>query len=242
MKHWIAFFITLLVTVAMAADNDRTVKPIQFPKGKSIVTVSGSIMGYNHIDYQLRAGAGQTMKINLKGSNRAKYFNLLPPGSTDVAMAIGELSGNRFEGVLPDEGSYTIRVHLIRAAARRDESSGFELSVEIEGRPLQALHPNEDALVPGTRYHAQSQVSCELAYTKTRTCEVGVIRRGHDGTATVELKWDKTGIRRILFVKGKPVTADTSSPMAYTREERGWKVTFSGDERYEIPEPLVFGG
>jgi len=30
--------------------------------------------------------------------------------------------------------------------------------------------------------------------------------------------------------------------MTFTRNERGWQVTFDGHEYFEIPEPLVFGG
>jgi hypothetical protein len=69
-----------------------------------------------------------------------------------------------------------------------------------------------------------------------------VIRRGFDGTATVELRWDGAGKRRILFIKGEPKAADVFQAMTSTRNERGWKVTFGGDEYFEIPEPLVFGG
>ncbi len=69
-----------------------------------------------------------------------------------------------------------------------------------------------------------------------------MIRRGFDGTATVELRWDKAKKRRILFVKGEPLVADVPQSMTSSRDERGWRVTFNGDEHFEIPEPLVFGG
>ena len=49
-------------------------------------------------------------------------------------------------------------------------------------------------------------------------------------------------MRRILFVKGEPKAADVPQAMTFTRNERGWMVTFNGDEHFEIPEPLVFGG
>jgi hypothetical protein len=40
----------------------------------------------------------------------------------DVAMFAGAIDGKRFEGVLPDDGLYTVRVFLIRSAARRNAS------------------------------------------------------------------------------------------------------------------------
>lgn len=243
MMHLLLSMMLLAVSAwAVAAGNERTVKPVQFPKGETATTISGSIRGHHFIDYQLRAAAGQTMKINLRGSNRANYFNLLPPGSSEVAMALGDLSGNRFDGLLPDDGVYTIRVFLVRAAARRNEASDFKLSVGIEGVPLKPISAKGDAVLPGTRYNASATVPCSPALTNTRQCEALVIRRSHDGTATVELRWDKNGTRRILFIKGEPKAADVPQAMTFTRNERGWKVMFNADEYFEIPEPLVTGG
>jgi hypothetical protein len=30
--------------------------------------------------------------------------------------------------------------------------------------------------------------------------------------------------------------------MTFTRNERGWRVSFGGEEHFEVPEPLVYGG
>lgn len=227
---------------AASADRDRVVKPVRFAKGKTSTVIRDRIVGPQYIDYQLRAGAGQRMTVSLKGSNLASYFNLLPPDSGDVAMVRGELLDNRFDGLLPDDGTYTIRVFIYRAAARRNEASDFTLSVGVTGMPLKPVAGNIDAMFPGTHYHARTTVPCEPAYTETRECEALVVRRGFDGTATVELRWDGNWKRRILFVKGEPKAADVPQAMTFTRNERGWKVTFNGDEHFEIPEALVYGG
>jgi heat shock protein HslJ len=227
---------------APAADSERTVKTVHFAKGKSSAVIRDRIVGYRYIDYQLRAGAGQRLTVSLKGSNGANYFNLLPPESDGPAMAMGERLDNHFEGLLPDDGVYTIRVFLYRAAARRGEHSDFTLSVGVTGTALKPVPARTDAVLPGTRFHAGTTVPCEPAFTKTRQCEAFVVRRGFDGTATVEVRWDGTGKRRILFVKGLPKAADVPQAMTFTRNERGWRVTFNGDEHFEIPEPLVLGG
>lgn len=246
MIRLILLCLLLLASSARAAgDDERLVKPVQFKKGKSATTLSGSIKGYRTIDYQIRAAAGQTLKLSLKGSNLANYFNLLPPDSPDAAMAVGELSDNRFEGMLPDDGVYTIRVFLMRAAARRHEISGFRLAVALEGRPLAPLSAKTDALIPGTRYHASGTVPCAPAFTQTRECAASVVRRSRDGTATVALRWDmadRAVQRRILFVRGEPVAADVPLPLTFVRDERGWRVRLGDDESFEIPEALVFGG
>jgi len=229
-----------------ALDKDRQVKSVQFAKGKSATTIRDRITGRQYVDYQLRAGAGQRMTVRLTGSNGANYFNLLPPDSPDAAMVIGELSGNRFDGLLPDDGVYTVRVFLLRAAGRRNEASDYTLSIGITGSPLKPVSAKVDAVFPGTRYHARTTTKCEPAYSKARECEAYVVRRGFDGTATVELRWESGSnqkvMRRILFVKGEPKAADVPQAMTFVRNEREWRVTFNGDEHFEIPEPLVYGG
>jgi heat shock protein HslJ len=232
----------LQVASAEPPDSDRVVKPVHLAKGASSAVIRGRIVGRQYIDYQFRAGAGQRMAVSLQRSNLASYFNLLPPDSAGVAMARGELLDNRYDGLLPDDGVYTIRVFLYRAAARRNESSDFTLSVAVTGTPLEPVSSKVDAVLPGTRHHARTTVPCEPAYTKTRECEALVVRRGFDGTATVELRWDANSKRRILFVKGEPKATDAPQAMTFTRNERGWRVSFDGDEHFEIPEPLVFGG
>ena len=236
--------LVLAASPALAAESngDRSVKAIAFPKGKTETVIEGRIKGRGYVDHTLRASAGQTLSLQLNSSHRAIYFNLLPPDSSDNAMAIGEQSGNRFDGLLPDDGVYTVRVFLIRAAARRNETGRYTLKVVAGGTALKPIAASKDALVGGTRFHAVANVNCAPAYTQTRECEAGVVRRSFDGTATVELRWDKTWKRRILFVKGEPKAADVPQPMTFTRNERGWVVSFGGDESFEIPEPLVSGG
>ena len=237
-----AFWLLSAPAVLLAADSERTVKQVQFDKGSASATIRGRITGYHYVDYQLRAGAGQRMKVSMRVTNLANYFNLLPPGSTDAAMFIAGAGDKAFDGLLPGDGVYTIRVYLMRSAARRKESSEYTLSVGITGKPLPPVSAKIDAVFPGTHYHAKTTVKCEPQYTKTRECEALVIRRGFDGTATVEVRWNERGKRRILFVKGVPTASDVPQQMKFTRTERGWEVVFNGDERFEIPEPLVMGG
>lgn len=229
-------------TAGTAQDPDRVVKPVRFAKGASEARIRDRIVGRRYVDYQLNAHAGQRMTVSLEGGNAANYFNLLPPDSPAAAMAIGELSGNRFDGLLPDDGVYTVRVFLLRAAGRRNEASDYRLSIGVSGTPLKPVSARIDAVFPDSRFHARTTTKCEPLYTQARECEAYVVRRGFDGTATVELRWPGDGKRRILFVKGEPVAADVLQAMTFTRDERGWRVSFNGDEHFEIPEPLVYGG
>jgi hypothetical protein len=95
------------------------VERISFAAGASSATVKGSISGDKIVDYKLGAKAGQTMSVTLKTSNPSSYFNVLPPGS-ESAVFIGSTSGNEWTGTLAADGEYTVRVYLMRTAARRN--------------------------------------------------------------------------------------------------------------------------
>jgi hypothetical protein len=121
----------LAITLASAQVDIRQ-EQIQFEKGTSGATITDRIKGREIVDYQLRASEGQSMVVVFKPSNLSAYFNVLPPGSP-TAIFIGSISGNRFDGVLPTNGVYTIRVYLMRSAARRHESATYTLAVGITG-------------------------------------------------------------------------------------------------------------
>ncbi|MFD0666590.1 hypothetical protein ACT80S_02630 [Ramlibacter sp. MAHUQ-53] len=233
---------TALAAQAAPPDPDRLARPVRLAEGQSSAELRGRVTGRQYIDHTLRASAGQRLTLSLRSPHQALYFNLLPPGEREAAMAIGEQSDNRFDGLLPDDGTYTVRVFLLRAAARRNESAGFTLSVGLAGAPLRPLPAHADARVAGTRYHAIAATACEPMYTRTRECEARVVRRGTDGTATVELAWDGDRRRRILFLHGEPKASDTHQPMSAVRTGQGWRVSFNAEEHFEIPDALVHGG
>jgi hypothetical protein len=162
-------------------------------------------------------------------------------------MFVGSTSGGSFTGVLPADGDYTIRVYLVRAAARRNESSDYTLTVAVTGAALAPTPASKDALLPGTPFHASGKIDClpyieQFRGKKPQQCEAFVIRRGFDGTATVEIPQENSVPRRILFVKGKPVASDSSDPLTFTRQGDVTTIKLGDTERYEIPDALLTGG
>ena len=75
------------------------------------------------------------MSVKLATKHGANYFNVLPPGSNDVAIFIGQNEGNEWTGVLPSDGEYKVRVYLMRSAARRNEVANYTLKVSTRLRP-----------------------------------------------------------------------------------------------------------
>jgi hypothetical protein len=126
-----ALFTALLISTAAVADNIQT-KRVQFKEGANSATVESTIKGYQSIDYVLRANKGQAMNVSMATDNSSNYFNIIPPEESDVAIFVGSMSGNQYEGILPKSGDYTVRVYLMRNAARRDEVANYRLEMIID--------------------------------------------------------------------------------------------------------------
>jgi hypothetical protein len=237
------FFAQPVAAGAASADPDRRSERVHVARGMASTVIKGQIRGYRYVDYQVRAGAGQALSIEMQTSNAASYFNILPPDSADVAMFNGSLAGNRFSGVLPADGDYSIRVYLMRSAARRNESARFALTIDVSGQALPATPAADDALIPGTPFHASAKVVCTVPFEpKVKECDAFVIRRGFDGTAAVEVRWGEGMKRRILFVRHEVVGADSPETLDFERRSDFTIVRFGSEERFEIPEALLTGG
>jgi hypothetical protein len=76
------------------------------------------------------AEAGQILSVDMQISNASAYFNVLPAGS-EQALFIGSTSGNVADVPLSAAGDYTIRVYLMRNAARRDETAHYSLAIGL---------------------------------------------------------------------------------------------------------------
>ena len=239
------FILVLALSVADNAVADAGIRQetVQFARGASSADIKGRIKGDATVDYVVRAAAGQTLSVKLRKSNAQNYFNVMPPASQGSAMFVGD-NGENYSGVLPADGDYTVRVYLMRPAARRGESSDYTLTVGVSGPALAPTSTSSDALIPGTSYHASAKIKCVPAFeTSSRECDASVIRRGYDGTATLDIP-GSVEKRSILFVKGMPTASNARSMDTLTSERRGdvTIVRLGESERYEIPDALIAGG
>ncbi len=221
-------------------------RAVHFSKGASSAALKGSLKGDQIIDYKLRAKAGQTMSVTLKTSNLSNYFNVLPPGSKDVAMFVGSTSGNEWTGALAADGAYTIRVYLMRSAARRNETADYTLTVGITGSPTltQALGsaPATDAKVKGTPYHATGQVPCAMgdAPQGSMQCDFGVIR-GKPGNAQIHLT-PPGGFERVLTIIDEKVASNGSAAVKVRKTGDLWLIDVNDFEHYRISDAVIYGG
>lgn len=214
---------------------------VSFKPGATSASVRGTIRGNGFVDYVVGAKAGQIMTVTLKTTNLANYFNVLPPGS-DAAIAIGSTVGDKWTGTLPADGDYTVRVYLMRSAARRNESATYTLSIGVTGR--------RDPVVAGTPYHATGTVPCSVGTDPkgSSQCSFGVIRRG-DGQADVYLAqpgYDVTlhrdKLRTLRFAAGRVTSADAGEKVTYQKQGDDWLVAVNDFYYYTIPEAVIVGG
>jgi hypothetical protein len=233
--------LSLPVTTALAQGGIES-RRVTFRPGSTATRLQGTLKGDQTIDYRLRAGAGQRLTVDLKASHPQTFLNVIAAGSSS-ALFIGSVSGNRFSGLLPSDGDVTVRMYLMRPAARRNETSTYDLRLGIVGTPLTPLPASRDALIPGTPYHASAQVSCfSGSRGKVSSCKASVIRRA-SSSATVVVTNPGGQQRQFLFVQGRAVGSDQSESLSVQRRGDLSILTLgTAFERYEIPDALVVGG
>ena len=241
-----ALVIAFAPALALAQEAIREVR-VQFPRGAASTTIKGILKGRETIDYKLGAAAGQRMTVTLTTDNTGNYFNLLAPGETEVAFFVGSSEGNRFEGTLAKSGDQTIRVYLVRSAARRNETARYRLKVAIAGAAhgKGASAPAGDAKVPGTDFHATGDIPCSMGGGQpTGQCPFGVKREG-GGSGVVTVTKPDGRTRAIFFEQSRATGYDRSQadPGEFRASRQGdLSIIRIGRERYEIPDAVIFGG
>jgi len=256
MRTFLSCLITALALAASPsfAQSDIVKRPVQFAKGTSGATIKGSLTGDQTVDYTLRAAAGQTMTVKLSGGSTV-YHNVLPPGSTGEALFVGSVSGNSSSTQLPASGEYTMRVYQMGHAASSGKRSNFTLEVAIAGGAQKAAASqaaDDDKMVEASarasegKFNATGKIPCAQAKGQPMgQCDFGVARAG-GGTAAVSIK-RADGRKRVIFFKaGKAVAADLSQAdgnMNFSAsKEADLYMIRAGNERYEIPEAVIYGG
>lgn len=102
-----------------------------------------------------------------------------------------------------------------------------------------------DAKVAGTDYHATGNVPCSMGGgAPTRSCLFGVKREGNgSGIVTVTKPDGRT--RSIFFDNGNATGYDMSQadPGEFSvSKQSDTNIIRIGQERYEIPDAVIFGG
>lgn len=186
------------------------------------------------------------MHVRLHTRHGANYFNLLPPGSSEEALFIGSSEGNEWSGTLSQSGTYTVRVYLMRSAARRGESARYTVEFSIDGAGHATQRPGSAAgdvaaQRPGSAgggawpagTDASGMLPCRSAGTSldrsafSMTCDFRVTRTSSGATLWVMRPGDRRdpAALRVLYVESDHPTN--------TRPD-DWTVTFSSDDDSDL--------
>ncbi|NEQ45551.1 MAG: lysozyme inhibitor [Leptolyngbya sp. SIOISBB] len=224
--------------------NGTRTQRVQFAAGSTSTTVEDVIVGYEMVDYVLGAQAGQYANVSMATDNPSNYFNILPPGS-DQAIFMGSVNGNQYEGTLPANGDYRIRVYLMRNAARRDEAADYRLEMIIfggGGGTSGGRNVEGDALVPGTPYNATGDIPCVIGRDGADNfCAFGVVREG-GGDGFVEVTNPNGSTISIYFQNGVAVSAEGRSGAFSATRQGDETIVFIGEDRYALPDAVIYGG
>jgi len=134
MKNLAVLICTLAIVLsAMPSVSAQTKKVnVNFKPGTSGGDYNNTVTGYGAVDFYLKAKAGQTMSVKLTSPNTFLYFNVLSGSGNGEAIADNAREVTEWSGQLPADGTYVIRVYLVRAEARRNKRPvGFSVRLDI---------------------------------------------------------------------------------------------------------------
>ncbi len=93
----------------------------------------------------------------------------------------------------------------------------------------------------GTPFDATGAIPCATAPGQpSHPCSFGVVRAG-PGNAGLWISLGDGNERHILFESGEPVTSNSGDALSFEKREYMYYISI-GNERYEIPEAVVYGG
>lgn len=227
----------ILLLLPIVGYSQIITKKVAFAPGKSSSTINAILQGDQTLDYTIEAKENQVLKVDLSVKNEACFFNVLPPGSNDVAIFIGSNEGASFSGTLSEEGVYKIRVYQMRNEARRGTKVNFSITIGLSGG---IVGKSNDAKVGGTNYNATGQLNVLMGAEKS-TAKFGVIRSaGNKAEVHAQIKG---GLERIfLFSQNKWSCKTDCGTLQVKKDGDQWELILNDYEHYYIPEAIVYGG
>ncbi|MCW3054001.1 MAG: hypothetical protein JWN14_3171 [Chthonomonadales bacterium] len=134
-----------LASSPLRADDVTTTKRVRFDRGSSSTTMRDSVKGYDTVRYEVDARAGQRLSVNLESRSSYVYFNVLNKRTDNILETRPTpREVTKWDGRLPDNGTYFVNVYLVRAEARRGSKADYKLSLSLSGNSDRPDRPGHD--------------------------------------------------------------------------------------------------
>ena len=243
---WLMSGLLLFAAPISSTASEILSERVAFFRNANSALFESSIKGYAVVDYVVGVKAGEYMKVNLATKRGAIYFNIMAPGENEVAIFTGSTSGNQYEGTLTASGDYKIRVYMMRSAARRNAQTYYRLEITLDDTRQPAVQRLEqDVMVAGTEFHAVGNLRCSRGEGQpSGSCAFGV-KRESGGSAMVVVSKGGGEESIIFFENGRAIGYDQCEadfgPFEVSKEA-DLNIIHIGEERYEIPDAVIFGG
>ena len=121
------FALALLFFVFSTEDAAAQTKiPVRIARGATSATLRGTVKGYAYKDYVFKARAGQRVSVKLDSKYPSPDMLVRAPDGENLN------AGGDWSGEITSDGTYSARVLLPRAFARRGQSATYKLTIEIQ--------------------------------------------------------------------------------------------------------------
>lgn len=128
-----SFLMALIcAVVAPAAFPQEAGSPVRvtFHDDLTVRSFEDALDGFNEISYVVALREGQSLQVSLASNNISNCFDIYAPGATKPFYVGGD-SGSTHRMLARTAGDYTVKVFLLRLAARDNQSAQYTLELKL---------------------------------------------------------------------------------------------------------------
>jgi len=176
----------------LRADDVTITKRVRFDRGSSSTTMRDSVKGYDTVRYEVDARAGQRLSVNLESRSAYVYFNVLNKRTDNILETRPTpREVTKWDGRLPDNGTYFVNVYLIRAEARRNGKADYKLSLSLSGDSDRPDRHDRDRFAE-MDYDARGSGDYTVSDRRSKKSVTGMrVQLKKDGSAQIDVNLDR---------------------------------------------------
>jgi hypothetical protein len=129
MKRLTLLTLAALSLTVLAQEGPLRTEVVAFPEGVTARAFPDSLGGFERVNYRVSLREGEWLTVDLDTSNLSNCFDVIAPGVSKPVF-VGANSGNHHRFRAAVSGDYLIHVHLLRLAARDNQSAVYTLTVQ----------------------------------------------------------------------------------------------------------------